>query len=137
MYLPNMVLITTKVLLMVLAKLPIPAVVPKPTIPKIITYSTKPWPASSLCSRPRKFRIWLVIPNLLLCLTPGWGGRGRADIRYSLEKICTSGTRQFSKAPHARDSVPDLSLGARPLFFKAHMHPKYGKFLHRRGKVSD
>ena len=48
-------------LFMPVARAPIPAVAAKPTRARINSYSTKPWPVSSLCRRATEFRTKVII----------------------------------------------------------------------------
>src|SRR6266853_3292576 len=66
MYEPRILPMALNALFRPLASTPIPAVAAKATRARIKRYSTKPWPASSLCSRAREFRTKVVIRFSLL-----------------------------------------------------------------------
>src|SRR5260370_3571517 len=61
MYLPRMLPMALNALFRPLARAPMPAVAAKATRARIKRYSTKPWPASSLCRRAREFRTKVII----------------------------------------------------------------------------
>src|SRR5260370_738115 len=80
MYDPRMLPIALNALFRPAASLPIPAVAAKATRARIKRYSTKPWPASSLCRRAREFRTNVIIDVvssefLITQLPTPWGLR--------------------------------------------------------------
>src|SRR5438270_8075110 len=80
MYLPRMIPICENALFKPLARLPIPAVAANATRARIRRYSTKPCPASSLCSRAREVKTKVIIDVVssecfLLDSQRAWGPR--------------------------------------------------------------
>src|SRR6266446_5853751 len=61
MYLPRITPMAANALFRPLARAPMPAVAAKATRARINRYSTKPWPASSLCRRARELRTKVII----------------------------------------------------------------------------
>src|SRR5712691_3798379 len=66
MYEPRILPMALNALFRPLASAPMPAVAAKATSARINRYSTKPWPASSLCRREREFRTKVIIRFSLL-----------------------------------------------------------------------